>query len=58
MIKNSKSIQNLQMLKKIFHEIDLISPATPTNLEDNELIKLFLKNHFSSGMPISSVDSS
>ena len=45
MIKNSKSIQNLQMLKKNFHEIDLISPATPLTLEDNELIKLFLKSH-------------
>lgn len=44
-MQNSKSIQNLQMLKKNFHEIDLISPATPPTFEDNKLIKLFLNKY-------------
>lgn len=33
------------MSKKIFNEIDLISPATPLTFEDNKLIKIFLNNH-------------
>lgn len=33
------------MLKKNLNEIDLISPATPVNFEDNNLIKLFLVKH-------------